>query len=786
MPAPPDYLTVQRSMRWALSRPGSVVEVRTIEQYRGRCQVGYFNDVDMVSNAVCHSDNEGLAGIYATINPVHPDLFARCSNRMMAASAGQFTKDVEILERRGLLLDFDPERFSGISSTDEEHAATLEHMKAVTWDLTQFHGFPVPCLIDSGNGGHGKYLLEALPNEPDSTNLIRTFLHCMDARYSTPHIKIDKTVFNASRIVRIPGTLARKGENTLERPHRLSRILQDYDPLDTLSRASIERFIGLYGHLVPSGPVKASGGPVDVLRHLREYPHDEQPYRALNNAAKLRYHEYASNLLGDLVTPTGDEYHITQDKLGRELTERIRIGPWGIKDYGVADMGDETEGRRQAVTLISELLTGGNKRQAAELLAICLNMPVTPFSDKLIMPPLKSDLGPSALHAPSEPVTMPDALMGLASFAMPQRYRDVDLLNLQDTKWLVPGFVIEDGFTMLSAPTKMGKSTLTKQMLAACMVGGKFLDIQCPKVEVLYIAYEDMENDILRDMQRVLRLTLRDMGVPEQDIPLAVAEALDRRFHWYARKQGEAGEFFERVPTGRRGLDFIVKLTTEVFPNVKITCVDPIRLLNDETVRSRNINTQQYHEGLDMLNLAVKGRTAVWGLHHNNKESGKKVSEGNDPLLSVSGTASIAGSAQNVIVFNGDRIPDGVDGATEIYISSRIGPVRSKIVKFHEGRFYLAPPDTEVYYRRNHVKTADPNIDVKIVAELDRVGGMTAPALAEALNIQKYTIDRRLAVLKEQELVDWMEDNNKLLYKGRGGPARIWFLTKAVTLPKTI
>jgi hypothetical protein len=514
---------------------------------------------------------------------------------------------------------------------------------------------------------------------------------------------------------------------------------------------------------------------VDVQRALREYPEDEKMYRALNRTAKLRYHEYASALLGDLVTVTGDEYQITQDKLGRDLEERIRIGPWGIKDYGVADMGDETEGRRQAVTLVSELVTGGNKRQAAELLSMCLNTPINEFQGKAIVP----------VTAP-DPITMPDALMGVVEFVKPTRYTGFDQFTQDSTKWLVPSFVIENGYTLLSAPTKMGKSTLTKQLLAACLVGGRFLDIQCPQVEVLLIAYEDMKNDIEVDMAKMLRFTLRDMGVPESEIMPRVHDAFTR-FHLYAREQNEAGEFFHRVPTGRAGLENIAKYTREDCPNIKITCIDPMRLMNDETIRSRNVVTQQYFEGLDMLNLAINGQTAVWGLHHNNKESGKKISEGNDPLLSVSGTAAIAGSAQNVIVFEGDRIPDGVDGATGLYISPRIGPTRTKVVKFHEGRFYLAPTDTDIYYRRNQAKTADPNVDIKIVAELDRIGGATSTALAETLNIPKYTIDRRLAVLKEKELVDCMEDTDKLHYKARSGPApRIWFLIKAVTLPKTI
>jgi DNA-binding transcriptional ArsR family regulator len=735
--------------------------------------VGYFNDPVIAANTIQHSDHEGIAGTYVTLNPVVPDAFARISNRMVAAKAGMFTNDKEILERRGLLLDFDPKRISGISSTDNEHEIALAHMMNVAEDLTLFHGFPVPCLVDSGNGGHSRYMIERLPNDQDSTNLIKAFLYAAHERYKSDKVDIDKTVFNASRIVRIPGTPARKGESTLDRPHRVSRVLRDFDPFDILTRSAMERFLSLYGHLAPQKPRT-------VLEAHREYPEDEQLYRSLNKIAKERYHDWVPDILGSLARPSGEGYRIDSDALGRDLQESIAIDPMGIKDFGVADMGDATEGRRTAVSLISELITG-NKRQAAEILSKVLDVPVTPFEGKLILPPPKP-----ILTADGEPVIMPEALMGSHQFAMPKNgYYDVDILSMERTKWLIDDFVIENGYTVVSAPTKMGKSTLTKQIIAACLTGTSILGSSVEKCEVLYVNYEDMQNDIIPDLRNIIESVLIENGVSEENLLYETGNAL-KGLHFYARELNDAGEYFHRVPTGSAGQDFIVDLATNVFPNVKLICVDPIRLLRNETRRSNDVVTQQYHEGLDFVSLCVKANAAVWGLHHNNKESGKKTSEGNDPLISAGGTAAILGAAQNCIVFEGDRVPKGIDGAIGLYIAPRISQTRRKIVKFYNGQFYEAPPDTEIYYHRNQPKTADPQADLKILAFLDQNTVGTAIQIAEALNMQKYTVDRRLDTLKMKGMVDVSKDETGIHRRGRGAPARVWFLIGQATLPKRL
>ena len=55
---------------------------------------------------------------------------------------------------------------------------------------------------------------------------VECILRALAARFDNEHVKIDQTVFNPARICRLPGTLARKGDSTLLRPHRRARLLE--------------------------------------------------------------------------------------------------------------------------------------------------------------------------------------------------------------------------------------------------------------------------------------------------------------------------------------------------------------------------------------------------------------------------------------------------------------------------------------------------------------------------------------------------------------------------------
>lgn len=97
---------------------------------------GYFDYEHIPAAADAIGKLRSYRGAYATINPVKPDLLARACNRIRGITREPTTADSDIAERRWLLIDCDPKRVSGVSSTDEEHEAVLEKARELRDDMT--------------------------------------------------------------------------------------------------------------------------------------------------------------------------------------------------------------------------------------------------------------------------------------------------------------------------------------------------------------------------------------------------------------------------------------------------------------------------------------------------------------------------------------------------------------------------------------------------------------------------------------------------------------------------
>jgi hypothetical protein len=223
-----------------IAQPAGVHEVRALNvKDAGPTASGYFNSPKPLVEAVLRLDAEG---IYITANPTDQKLLARSKNRVKSF-AKHTTSDTDILSRRGLLFDIDSVRPSGISSTEEEHEAALARAKEVQAFLTE-RGWPLPILADSGNGSHLLYRI-AEPNDASTATLCKRVLEALDSLFSDDAVMVDRTTYNASRIIRLYGTVARKGDSTPDRPHRLSRILAAPAELGVVTREQLEQIAAL-------------------------------------------------------------------------------------------------------------------------------------------------------------------------------------------------------------------------------------------------------------------------------------------------------------------------------------------------------------------------------------------------------------------------------------------------------------------------------------------------------------------------------------------------------------
>jgi len=217
-----------------LCKPYGITELRAIKTPEGtRC--GYYNDRDaFVRDAVFCSNRivstrPGLAavGVYVLVNRCHSDLLARSCNQLRYyVKDDDCTKDDQIVEHRWLPIDIDYKRASGISATDSEHEAALKRAREVR-DYLCSEGWPDPLFNDSGNGAHLLYPV-SLPNSDDNASgkLLKSVLEALNRKFHCDHIKVDTVNYNPARIWKLPGSVARKGSHMVERPHRLTRILE--------------------------------------------------------------------------------------------------------------------------------------------------------------------------------------------------------------------------------------------------------------------------------------------------------------------------------------------------------------------------------------------------------------------------------------------------------------------------------------------------------------------------------------------------------------------------------
>lgn len=208
----------------ALFSDGSLVELRIPKAATGTV-IGYFYDRDSLTNAI-ENYSGNVQAVYYTLNTPSPELFDLSSAKDKAVAGCNGCKDDQIVCRNWLLIDCDPLRQcedQKCSATDSEKAAALVTLQKIYEYLTEL-GWPAPISADSGNGYHLLHNLGSMPNTPELTAAIKNVLDHLAQKFNTTFVKVDTSVHNPSRITKAYGSLAAKGENTTDRPHRYSAI----------------------------------------------------------------------------------------------------------------------------------------------------------------------------------------------------------------------------------------------------------------------------------------------------------------------------------------------------------------------------------------------------------------------------------------------------------------------------------------------------------------------------------------------------------------------------------
>jgi hypothetical protein len=199
---------------------------------------GFFRGDELLKMARFAADLSGRCmGVYFTPNPLNPEIYKKKPATVSLARTGDCATDADVICRKWVMFDIDPVRPAETSSTDQEKESAWD----VADDLIGGSGIGNPDrIVDSGNGYHLYHQIywndetarshfdheEAWQTREENNEIARIFLEKFDAMYSTAQAKIDAGIFNLSRIMRIPGTIAAKGLPTAERPHRIAKVLK--------------------------------------------------------------------------------------------------------------------------------------------------------------------------------------------------------------------------------------------------------------------------------------------------------------------------------------------------------------------------------------------------------------------------------------------------------------------------------------------------------------------------------------------------------------------------------
>lgn len=145
-------------------------------------------------------------------------------NSIKANFSGNSVGDDDIDHRDLLLIDIDRAN----TSKEPANQAELEAAEILSQKISNYlneNGWGDPIKMLSGNGYHLYYMLNQLTNDEIHTVLVKNLLKELGNKFNNDVVKVDTVVYNASRITKVPGTMAFKGTASEERPYRMAKVL---------------------------------------------------------------------------------------------------------------------------------------------------------------------------------------------------------------------------------------------------------------------------------------------------------------------------------------------------------------------------------------------------------------------------------------------------------------------------------------------------------------------------------------------------------------------------------
>lgn len=221
--APYNYMDIKRFYKLLGHEDFGLTELRVIHPKKGLLGIGFFDSKEAFVKACLKWNGKG--NIYVGRNSRSYILKDNIIN-LNVISQNQWTggKSKDIKWVTMFNLDIDPIRPKGLASTHQEFQAAIKTGQKIT------QSYPTSVLYSTGNG-----VGVLFPVKPyrihNNHRLLALKTKAWEERFrlqveSSSNLKLD-SMFDLARIIKVAGTYSIKGNNSVERPFRVSRILVD-------------------------------------------------------------------------------------------------------------------------------------------------------------------------------------------------------------------------------------------------------------------------------------------------------------------------------------------------------------------------------------------------------------------------------------------------------------------------------------------------------------------------------------------------------------------------------
>lgn len=463
------------------------------------------------------------------------------------------TSDKDITEYEWLLVDVDPKRKSGVSSTDAE----LKKAEVISERVVEYlenMGFSTPIRAKSGNGCHLLYKID-LPKTDENEMLIKKCLQSLDYLFTDDTCEIDKSVYNPARICKLYGTMARKGADTENRPHRLSELSMVPDEVCATERAKLEELAAIMPEPEAKAPAKIQKhkGDFDIEQWLSDhmigvnrvnhtsdgavkYVLDECPFNSSHKAPDSMVIVQPSGAIGfrclhnSCMGKTWQELRLmyepdAYDDKDAERDERYNNGWKEHKQYMITKMTDDVEAIKNNLPNLN-IISASNLQQMA----------------------------------------------------------------FPDTYYAVIG-MIPEGETVIAAPPKTGKSWLMLAMCIAVANGDPFLGFETNKSDTLYLALEDGDK------------------FEQERLNIVCPNNAPSNFHF----------IFDNVLHLNEGFLLQLDQIFEKLPDLKLVVIDTLNFIQYHPGKGESAYNCDYRTGRDLKAYAEKRGIAIVVVTHTTK-----------------------------------------------------------------------------------------------------------------------------------------------------------------------